>query len=154
MWLLFVFGGEKCVSGGVSCFLFQCPQISHTYRNGHPVNFISPACVIPKRFDDPLQIHIKSLQERFATIEGFHGLREKKQRELSSDTLYDFRSRRKKKVREHRWIWTAVHTCSTLISQIQRFQYCQFSLVSSKNHNDCICMFLGLHAPNNHYPSA
>lgn len=58
---------------------FQRTQISRTYRNGHPVNFISPACVIPKGFDYSLQIHIKSLQEWFATIEGFHGLEEKKE---------------------------------------------------------------------------
>lgn len=47
--------------------------------------------------------------------------------------------KKKKKAREHRWIWAVMHTWSTLISQIQRFQYCQFSLVSSKNHNDYIC---------------
>lgn len=111
----------QCVSAEVSCFPFQRTQVSHTYRNGHPVNFISPACIIPKGFDDSLQIDIKCLQERFATIEGFHGLWEKKQRELPSDTLSDCWSKQRKEWKKYKWIWIMTHTWSTLISQMKRF---------------------------------
>lgn len=61
-------------------FPFSNVLRSHIPTEWSSRNFISPACIIPKGFDDSLQIDIKCLQKRFATIEGFHGLWEKKQK--------------------------------------------------------------------------
>lgn len=133
MWLLSVFDGDSVFLLRSHVSLFNITPGLTYLQEWSSINFISPACIMPKGFDDSLQIDIKCLQKRFATIGDSMVCGKRNKRELSSDnTLSDCWSKQKKEWKEYKWIWIMTHTWSTLISQMKDFSTACQSLVSVK----------------------